>query len=1291
MKADNDDDYYSAIHPPNVVLVSSNPASPGSNRHSRSLLDNNHGLCSPLSSAPNSPGRQHDDESDDESDTEDEEEIRLEEIEKLLKVPPSPILNLKGGHVRSRPFTTSRVSGSPQKNNAGHSEVPFDEGNHHPAATTEAPADELMTNDPPLAVVTPESSETPEIVEDIDAYEESDEEEEEKEDELTKQPSYHQNTSSGNNHRRMNSEEKKLDDSITPPRSTGASTGKYDNSGFNLANSMDKRSYSHSSIPADCDSVPHDERIEVRIEQTTMAAAEPKAAAAAAGGTITNQKHDTMNTVTPKTKALKTAEREIQEMGERVQQMLEQRRRTSQQSQQRTFVDEQVHQRVEQLPHSDESAEVAGEPPSLSPRGSRKVKSNCDVHTSLDSGCSSYYYDGSVLDSGTGTTSYEGGSDMNNTTINTTNTAISELAALQKANPGTARDLTRDYLAAVRKMNTSRNTTLDDLPPQPLVNATDDSKTASSTEKLLSTSFEDFTGTFDQEAHKGSFAKAMSDTSRAFSQVSEDVAKFLAIPSFPTQQQQSKKTIVDKGPGRLSPPMSPSSDCTEQLANLSPIPNSHRDLNSSSHAGATHDDPLDAEDIMRLRSSYKVERARSLVQSRLSPTNVGSPVTANAAGNIERARQVMSKREQEQRQQQASSKAVTSASAVRTSSSSAMPTRSNVNGSRTESNSSLNIPGPPSLSRIAALVEGFGGVLKDTANSQKATNTAVTNTDADTDWPTSLSQLMEEYHAAITESLRNLSTEEIAGLAQNGGASQESSELAGATRNLPGISISPTRSYENRCAVNQDASQKEYDGMIADLTMPCGLRMPDLDHSPPEDALRSTNAQDGSDYGLGKAGVLQYDAGEEYEYHENDDGHDQKAGFDDFQDRHERAAFATQLSEKLLNLPQNLSIDTSGSFPSESPQKSLAPNDTTFNSKESDDVISPPKRRNPAYDNQASTTNMAESAESDGVVFISSLQQRKCLPTSGQPSVCSDGHSPVRENAACKDKKSHSSTDVNTSTGSVSSLSKPTMVEGIDNETGIAKGDVMLSLLCDNSLQASKEKPESWAWRVREAIWRSRDMRKNIFQDDFAAEDNDSDSPQARRSSSLPVDVDDVRVVGGIGNVGSIQSKALSHLKRNEFEQSLELYEDIIFNYYSFFEQVLAKRDELSSEDITHELSNFKPYIGASLHNLGIIHLLKGDYEDAFSFFKRAVDNRRACLGEEHPDCIVSTSFWYRSVTVFLIGRHSNLISTSFFIHFADFFGPSGDKSVCHGQLCRCTHESGNGSCLGREQSPHYE
>ena len=169
--------------------------------------------------------------------------------------------------------------------------------------------------------------------------------------------------------------------------------------------------------------------------------------------------------------------------------------------------------------------------------------------------------------------------------------------------------------------------------------------------------------------------------------------------------------------------------------------------------------------------------------------------------------------------------------------------------------------------------------------------------------------------------------------------------------------------------------------------------------------------------------------------------------------------------------------------------------------------------------------------------------------------------------------------------------------------------------------------------------------------------------PQSRRS--LPVDVDDVRVVGGIKNVSSIQEMALAHLADDEFEQALELYEDIIFNYYSFFEQVLAKRDEFSSEDISMELSNFKPYIGASLHNLGVIHLLKGDYEDAFSFFKRAVDNRRSCLGDDHPDCVVSfvqchncTSKTRFSIILLILLAQPTL---------ADIAGSSCHLQVCNG------------------------
>ena len=52
--------------------------------------------------------------------------------------------------------------------------------------------------------------------------------------------------------------------------------------------------------------------------------------------------------------------------------------------------------------------------------------------------------------------------------------------------------------------------------------------------------------------------------------------------------------------------------------------------------------------------------------------------------------------------------------------------------------------------------------------------------------------------------------------------------------------------------------------------------------------------------------------------------------------------------------------------------------------------------------------------------------------------------------------------------------------------------------------------------------------------------------------------------------------------------------------------------------------TDFKPYLGVALHNIGILQLLNGQYKDAASFFTRAVENRKTCLGLGHPDHVTS-------------------------------------------------------------------
>ena len=133
----------------------------------------------------------------------------------------------------------------------------------------------------------------------------------------------------------------------------------------------------------------------------------------------------------------------------------------------------------------------------------------------------------------------------------------------------------------------------------------------------------------------------------------------------------------------------------------------------------------------------------------------------------------------------------------------------------------------------------------------------------------------------------------------------------------------------------------------------------------------------------------------------------------------------------------------------------------------------------------------------------------------------------------------------------------------------------------------------------------------------------------AKGRSSLPVDMDKARVAGGIRNVQSTQEAALGHLKHDEIEEAMELFEDIIFAYYAYFEKSLKEREANPGASNGNTL-DFRPYIGVALHNLGILNLLKGEYSAAQSYFKRALDNRKTCLGEGHPDHVVSCSSLYR-------------------------------------------------------------
>jgi len=187
----------------------------------------------------------------------------------------------------------------------------------------------------------------------------------------------------------------------------------------------------------------------------------------------------------------------------------------------------------------------------------------------------------------------------------------------------------------------------------------------------------------------------------------------------------------------------------------------------------------------------------------------------------------------------------------------------------------------------------------------------------------------------------------------------------------------------------------------------------------------------------------------------------------------------------------------------------------------------------------------------------------------------------------------------------------PAMLSSMDSFDGIASGDIFISLLSENTGRAETSVAATWANRVHGAIWRARRMRKNTIIQVL---------PDTTHPSQPVV------VRSGSQTVASVQQAALIHLKRDEIDQSINLIEGVIFAYYSYFERSLTflEKNPTSDTGLGIGTTDFKPYIGMALHNLGVLNLLKGDYDEALSYFIRAVENRKSHLGEGHPQYIVS-------------------------------------------------------------------
>jgi hypothetical protein len=181
----------------------------------------------------------------------------------------------------------------------------------------------------------------------------------------------------------------------------------------------------------------------------------------------------------------------------------------------------------------------------------------------------------------------------------------------------------------------------------------------------------------------------------------------------------------------------------------------------------------------------------------------------------------------------------------------------------------------------------------------------------------------------------------------------------------------------------------------------------------------------------------------------------------------------------------------------------------------------------------------------------------------------------------------------------------PFLITSINNDIGIPRGDIVLSLLNNESTSSS----------VDEAIWRLRTMRRQCDTRwlEYIAR-RATQGPITRKQRSLRVDVDEVRVLGA--GVREIEKAAIEHIRHDDFDDALTLYEEILLAY--------KKSAEESHSELL--LQKYKEYIGVAHHNLGIVNLLLGEHQSAYFHFENATAERAKCFGVGHPDHLVSRS-----------------------------------------------------------------
>jgi len=193
---------------------------------------------------------------------------------------------------------------------------------------------------------------------------------------------------------------------------------------------------------------------------------------------------------------------------------------------------------------------------------------------------------------------------------------------------------------------------------------------------------------------------------------------------------------------------------------------------------------------------------------------------------------------------------------------------------------------------------------------------------------------------------------------------------------------------------------------------------------------------------------------------------------------------------------------------------------------------------------------------------------------------------------------------------------QPMLIKPLDNDIGIPKGDIVLSLL-------NPDKTDEWPpKRVDEAIWRCRTMRRQF--DSFWEQEKQEHEAEGPSKGRIPISLDGGKNRDGGSSLASTQHAAIEHLKFDDLDDALCLYEDMLEIYDVYFAKILKKSSQKSAEQLDKDVKTYKLYVGVAQHNVGIVHLLRQEFSEAFTYFERAALNRESSLGAGHPDHIVS-------------------------------------------------------------------